>query len=104
MDSSNSTPPPGRDHPAGLRSVERAKATGMWEALEDVDDLLVPDDLAAALGAHAPADAHFAGFPPSTRRNVLRWIASARTAPTRAKRIGLTATEAEHGRRVRSNG
>ncbi len=41
---------------------------------------------------------------PSTRRNILRWIAGARTPPTRNRRIELTASEAARGVRVRSNG
>ena len=45
-----------------------------------------------------------AAFPPSTRRNVLRWIASAKRAETRATRVLATATEAQQGRRVASNG
>ena len=94
----------GRMQPAGLPTVEQARASGMWDALDHVDDLVVPDDLASALDAHGPAAAHFAGFPPSTRRNVLRWIAMARTPATRAKRIALTCSEAQQGRRVRSNG
>ena len=91
-------------HPAGLASVEAAKTSGMWEAMNDVDELLVPDDLAAALGALPPASDTFAAFPPSTRRNILRWIASARTAPTRARRIATAAADALHGIRTRSNG
>ncbi len=91
-------------HPAGLASVETAKATGMWDAMNDVDALLVPEDLAAALAATPPAADYFAAFPPSTRRNILRWIASARTEPTRAKRIDRTATDAQHNVRVNSHG
>jgi uncharacterized protein YdeI (YjbR/CyaY-like superfamily) len=69
----------GRIHPGGRASVARAKASGAWgEAQRDVDALLVPDDLAAALAAHPPAAQEFADVPPSTRRNVLRWIASAK--------------------------
>lgn len=94
----------GRMHPSGLVSVERAKATGMWEAMNDVDALLVPADLTDALAARPPAAEHFTGFPVSVRRNILRWIASARTPPTRAKRIALTVADAEHGLRVASNG
>lgn len=94
----------GRMQPPGLASVERAKATGMWEAMDDVDALVVPDDLTEALAARPPALETFSAFPVSVRRNILRWIARARTAPTRAKRIALTATEAERGVRVRSNG
>lgn len=91
-------------HPAGLASVEQAKTTGMWDAMNDVDDLLVPDDLAAALAALPPAGATFAAFPDSVRRNILRWIASARTPPTRAKRIATTAADAQRGIRTKSNG
>ena len=94
----------GRMRPSGAESVERAKASRMWDAMADVDDLVVPDDLRAALDAAGPAGGHFDGFPPSTRRNILRWIASARTDATRDKRIAATVDEARHNRRVRSNG
>ncbi len=39
----------GRMHPAGLRAIEEANARGTWVALPEVDALLVPDDLSAAL-------------------------------------------------------
>jgi uncharacterized protein YdeI (YjbR/CyaY-like superfamily) len=94
----------GRMHAAGLRGVQQAQASGMWDALDDVDDLRVPADLAEELAARPAAAEHFAGFPPSSRRNVLRWIASAKTDVTRRKRIGRTVAEAAEGRRVRSNG
>jgi len=90
--------------PSGLRSVERAKATGMWDAFNDVDDLVVPPDLQDALEAAPPAAAHFTAFPPSTRRNILRWIASAKTSRTRGKRIALTVEDARSSIRVKSNG
>ncbi len=94
----------GRMQPAGLASVERAKAEGMWDAMNDVDALVVPDDLADALAAHSPADEYFAAFPVSVRRNILRWIAYAKTPPTREKRIALTVTQAQVNIRVKSNG
>ncbi|NIZ91943.1 hypothetical protein F1544_13195 [Kineosporiaceae bacterium B12] len=94
----------GRMHPAGLAGVVEAKRSGAWDAMADVDDLVVPEGLAAALRERSPAEAFFAAFPPSTRRNVLRWIASAKTPATRAKRIALTAEDARHDVRVRSNG
>ncbi len=90
--------------PSGMESVEKAKATGMWDAMNDVDALLVPEDLAAALAQHEPAADYFASFPVSTRRNILRWVASAKTEVTRAKRIALTAAEAQHNSAVKSNG
>ncbi len=94
----------GRMQQPGLDSVTAARESGAWEAMNDVDDLVVPDDLRTALQAAPPAWEVFSGFPPSVTRNILRWIASAKTAPTRHKRISATAEEARHGRRVRSNG
>ncbi len=94
----------GAMHAAGQASVDSARASGAWNAMNEVDALIVPDDLRAALAANSPAQAEFDGFPPSVRRNILRWIASAKTAPTREKRIALTVAEARAGRRVASNG
>ncbi len=41
--------------PAGLAAVARAKELGTWTALDAVEDLAVPDDLAAAFEANPPA-------------------------------------------------
>lgn len=90
----------GRMHPAGLRSVSEAQRLGLWDSMTDVDDLVVPDDLATALAAHPPAAERFPGFAPSYRRNVLRWIAKAKAPATRAKRIAQAATLAANGKKV----
>ena len=37
--------------PAGLAAIEEAKRNGSWTLLDDVENLVVPDDLAAALVA-----------------------------------------------------
>lgn len=94
----------GRMHPSGLAAVEKAKATGMWDAMNEVDALQVPDDLTEALQARPPAVANFQAFPPSVRRSILRWIASARTSETRTRRITRTATDAQQNLRVKSHG
>ena len=38
--------------PAGLALIEEARRDGSWTLLDDVENLIVPDDLAAALDAH----------------------------------------------------
>jgi uncharacterized protein YdeI (YjbR/CyaY-like superfamily) len=48
---------------AGLAAIEAAKADGSWQALDDVEDLVAPDDLAAALAAD-PVAAASAGRTP----------------------------------------
>lgn len=77
----------GRMAPAGLEAIATSKKDGTWLAMPDVDALLVPDDLRAAFRNSPPAEANFAGFSPSSRRNMLRWLASAKTEPTRIARI-----------------
>ena len=86
--------------PAGRDAVEAAQADGSWTALDDVENLVVPDDLAAALDARPPARAEWDAFPPSTRRGILEWILSAKRAATRAGRIGETARLAQKGKRA----
>lgn len=86
--------------PAGLAAIEGAKADGSWNRLDQIDALILPDDLMAALDAFAPARAIFDAFPPSARRGILEWIAGARTASTRAKRIDETARLAQIGERA----
>lgn len=54
--------------PAGLQAVERACADGSWTRLDEVEQGIVAEDLAAGLDALPPARAAFDAFPPSARR------------------------------------
>ena len=87
--------------PAGEAVVERAVADGSWTLLDDVENLVVPDDLAAALDRHAGSRAEWEAFPPSARRGILWWITQAKRAETRERRIEETARLAAQG--VRAN-
>ena len=86
--------------PAGLALVEAAKADGSWTLLDAVEDLVVPDDLGAALDAVPPARAHFEAFPRSVRRSILEWIVQARRPETRARRVAETAERASRNERA----
>jgi len=90
----------GRMTEAGLARVEAARADGSWTFLDDVEALIVPDDLAAALAAHPPAADRFGAFPRSVRRGILEWIKQARRPETRARRIAETARLAAQNRRA----
>ncbi|MDX1907401.1 MAG: YdeI/OmpD-associated family protein [Bacteroidia bacterium] len=81
----------GRMAPAGLAMVELAQQTGTWTALDEVEALIIPPDLQAALEAQPNALQHFVAFPPSARRGILEWILNARRPETRQKRITETA-------------
>jgi uncharacterized protein YdeI (YjbR/CyaY-like superfamily) len=87
-------------HPAGLAKVKRAKADGTWSALDGVEALHVPPDLAKALAAYPGAAEYFDAFPRSVKRGILEWILVAKKAETRAARISETARLAGQNLRV----
>jgi uncharacterized protein YdeI (YjbR/CyaY-like superfamily) len=77
--------------PAGQAVVDRARADGSWILLDEVEDLIVPDDLAAALDCQEGARAHWDRFTPSARKQILWWIVRAKRPATRAARVEQTA-------------
>ena len=85
----------GRMAPAGLAKLEAARADGSWTALDSVEALEVPDDLAAALAGYPDARRHFDAFPPSARKMILGWVGQAKKPETRARRIEETARLAQ---------
>ena len=84
---------------AGLALIEEAKRDGSWTRLDAVEDLVVPDDLAAAFADHPGARERWEGFPRSVRRAALEWIVQAKRPATRARRVGETARQAAQGER-----
>jgi uncharacterized protein YdeI (YjbR/CyaY-like superfamily) len=80
--------------PAGQAAIDEAKSNGMWTLLDDVENLVVPDDLAAALDGAPSARANWEAFSPSARRMMLAWVVQARRPETRADRISKIATAA----------
>lgn len=81
-------------HPAGLAAVAAAQANGKWSALDQVEDLTEPPDLAEALDAVPDARRHWDAFPRSARRAILEWIGNAKTEPTRQARVERTVADA----------
>ena len=90
----------GRMHQSGRVAVQDARDAGLWEAMNDVDNLVIPDDLAAALASRPGATDNFLGIPPSSRRFALRWIKAAKADTTRQRRVTTTADLAQQGKRV----
>lgn len=84
----------------GLAKVEQAKRDGSWSALDGASALVMPDDLLAAFELYPGAWAQFERFPRSSRRAILEWIAAAKRADTRARRLDETARLAQTGQRA----
>ena len=83
--------------PAGAAKIAAAKANGMWDFLNDVEALIDPPDLTAALQGRAAEV--WAAHPRSVKRGTLEWIKMAKTPATRAARIAEVAGSAAQGLR-----
>lgn len=87
--------------PPGIAKIEAAKLDGSWNALDAVENLEIPPDLAEALAQDSVAANNFAAFPRSVKRGILEWIFNAKRPQTRTKRIEETARLA--GDNIRAN-
>lgn len=85
---------------AGAAAVAAARADGSWNALDEVEDLIEPEDLRVALDLNRASRKNWDSFPRGTRRGILEWIRNAKTPVTRAKRITETADKAAQGQRA----
>lgn len=87
--------------PAGQAMIDIAKKNGKWDALNEVDQLIIPKDLKAAFKTYPGAEKYFDAFPPSTKKGILEWIGNAKTPATRIKRLTETASLA--AKNIRAN-
>ena len=84
--------------PAGLRMVETAQANGSWTVYDEIEDVVIPADLGAALAADETAQGFFERFPESSKKAILWWIKTAKRQETRAARIAETVSAAAQNR------
>jgi uncharacterized protein YdeI (YjbR/CyaY-like superfamily) len=78
----------------GEAAVAIAQGNGAWEFLDDIEAMVVPDDLTAALRSLPDAEQNFEGFSNTKKQAVLLWIKQAKRDTTRAQRITKTAEAA----------
>lgn len=86
--------------PAGLMMVELAKQSGTWNALDEVENISIPEDLQKVFDQDKLAYENWSKFPRSSRRGILEWILNARRAETRAKRIEETVKMAAENKKA----
>lgn len=86
--------------PSGDAVVQAAKADGSWSLLDDVEDLVVPDDLAAALRERG-ARSTWEALPASARKAALTWLVQAKRPETRERRCSEVAERTAAGERPR---
>jgi uncharacterized protein YdeI (YjbR/CyaY-like superfamily) len=74
----------------GRALIGLAKANGTWQVLPDAEHAAIPDDLRASLDRNEAARRNFESFPPSAKRLILEWVATAKRSDTRRRRIKQT--------------
>jgi uncharacterized protein YdeI (YjbR/CyaY-like superfamily) len=84
---------------AGLKTIELAKQTGTWGALDAVDAMTMPDDFLRALKKTAGAKKGFDAYTPGVKKQCLYYLNEAKRPETRAKRIALIVEAAAAGRK-----
>ncbi|KUJ62979.1 hypothetical protein AR687_06185 [Flavobacteriaceae bacterium CRH] len=73
--------------PAGFESIKKAKENGSWIILDEVEELLIPEDLKKAFEAKPGSEAYFLSLSKSVRKSILQWIVFAKRPETRQNRI-----------------
>ncbi|MEN0045620.1 MAG: YdeI/OmpD-associated family protein [Bacteroidota bacterium] len=87
-------------HPSGLDSIKQGKESGLWNFMDDVDNLIIPEDLKIALNKLEDAFDFFDNINDSSKRFVLRWIKLAKTEKTRNNRIKKIAELSSTGEKL----
>ena len=87
-------------HQSGLDSIKKGKESGLWNFMDDVDNLKIPDDLKTALNKLEGAFDFFDNINNSSKRFVLRWIKLSKTEKTRNIRIAKIAKLSSIGEKL----
>lgn len=72
---------------AGLECIERAKQNGSWTILDEVEELIIPEDLEKEFETQPSSKDFFLSLSKSVRKAILQWLVLAKQQETRQKRI-----------------
>jgi uncharacterized protein YdeI (YjbR/CyaY-like superfamily) len=73
--------------PAGFESIEAAKQNGSWIILDDVEELIIPKDLAKEFKTNPGSKDFFLSLSKSAKKAILQWLVLAKLSATRQRRI-----------------
>jgi len=88
-------------HDSGWNVINIAKENGAWTAMDDVENLIVPEDLQKAFEANVDAFENYLSFSPGYRKSYLSWLNQAKREATRLKRIEDIITYCRSGMKSR---
>ena len=86
--------------PPGLKMIEHAKSIGTWDALNEVEEIRVPDEMQKLFDQQPIAFQHWNLFSRSVKRGILEWILNAKRPETRTKRIVETVSLAAENKKA----
>ena len=72
---------------AGFDSIERAKQNGTWFLMDDIENLIIPEDLKIALNKNKKSMEFFQSQSKSIKKAMLYWVVAAKRSETRKRRI-----------------
>ncbi|MBT3382953.1 MAG: hypothetical protein HN778_13945 [Prolixibacteraceae bacterium] len=71
----------------GYKSIEIAKKNGSWTILDEVEELIIPEDLKEEFTNYKGSIEYFSSLNKSFKKILLHWVVSAKRKETRQKRI-----------------
>lgn len=74
-------------HESGWETIKIAKKTGTWSAMDDVENLIIPEVLQLAFNNNPEAFNNYQNFSPSYKKGYLSWLHQAKREETKKKRI-----------------
>lgn len=89
-------------HKSGEKVISEAKKNGSWSALDDVENLIVPEDLQKAFNSNKDAFTNYENFSRSYRKSYLYWLNQAKRDETRNKRISEIISLCENNKKSRN--
>jgi uncharacterized protein YdeI (YjbR/CyaY-like superfamily) len=80
---------------AGYKCMEIAKQNGSWTILDEVEELIIPEDLKAELNNRPTARDFIETLNKSSKKAILQWLVLAKRPETRETRIATIVDRAE---------
>ena len=74
-------------HESGLKMIILAKESGTWAAMDDAENMVIPEALQKAFDVNSDAFKFYRSLSPGYKKSYLRWIASGKREETKQKRI-----------------
>ena len=71
----------------GYKTIEIAKQNGSWTILDEVEELVIPEDLDKAFASQIGSKDFFLSLSKSAQKAILQWLVLAKRPETRQKRI-----------------